>query len=238
MQEDYSQKKEIEKMDIELKWEKYKKEQLNLIRKGNTLGLSVIGSAFIAGIFLNILYFFIGIEFILSTWIIFLSLCIFIGFCFFEVVCQSNNEDMKRAFFNENKKEIITLKTSKILDLTTLKEENSKNIFLVIDSNVRGRRKQIFTFATESKNGIKIMEYENENQHDSYFYYKETTEYKEINESEGNKPRLEMKVSRFSSAKLQREFEKFGNYKDFFTEYTFFIPKGSVEKTFYKGAKT
>ncbi|CCO11797.2 hypothetical protein BN424_2357 [Carnobacterium maltaromaticum LMA28] len=220
MQEDYSQK-----IDIELKWEKYKNEKLNLNKKGNNLAIVVLISIIISCIVLILFYFFISKEFVRSTWLIFITIGGLIGVYVFESIFVSNEDEIKKIFFKHHREEIMPLVVSKTMKLEPIKKNDLKPIYIVVSSPY-GVEKQIVDCAIKTEKGIELKKYIKDNA--SKFYFQD------IKISEDDKPRVEMKNRRFASENLKNIFREYSLMDLYYLEYTFYLPEENMETFFEK----
>ena len=209
-------------MDIEMKWEKFKNEKMiyGTIKKVNKLLCSV--SIIIFLVLMLSTEFKSNMMTLTFTFLLFFSL---IGWFFLLGFLENWNEKKLETFFKENQEQIMTLEIEETLELNDVLQEHEKSIFLIITSEVRARRKQTFHFSTNSKNGNEVRVYEKDNASE-YFYH-------QIAKFTDNKPRLEVKVNKFASQSLEREFKYLVQpHLFYYIQYNFFIPEGSVKKLF------
>ena len=209
-------------MDIELKWEKYKNEKMqnDTIKKLNYILPSLVVIFFI--------FFMIAVELDKYTMAVnsaFLCMFNLVALVLRISYLENSNKNKKETFFRENKDQIYNLQIDETLELTDVLQEHEKKFFLIITSEIRGRRKQTFHFSTKSKNGNETRVYEKENE--SEFFYRQ------INKFDDEKPRLEVKAYKFASKLLENEFNTFiSSHLRYCYQYTFFVPEGSVKKLF------
>lgn len=209
-------------MDIELKWEKYKNEKMKnaTVKKLNFVLPSLVVLFFI--------FFMIAVELNRYTMAVnsaFICMFNLVGLVLTLVYLENSNKNKKETFFRENKDQIYNLQIDETLELTDVLQEHEKKIFLIIASEISGRRKQTFHFSTKSNNGHETRVYEKDNESE-YFYH-------QINEFKNTKPRLEVKAYKFASKSLENEFDNFiSSHLRYCYQYTFFVPEGSVKKLF------
>lgn len=218
-------KGEVSFMDMELKWKKYMKEEMKFSTswKEHRVLFTAVSFIFV----LLVLYFGYALVFDPNNSGRINTAAIVFGFLFIYSyvilgIFENDNKIRKIQFFKKNKENLIVCELTETTELTGLKQNECSNIFLMITSEVRGTRKQLFTFANKTKKGTEIREYETDGL--SQYYYKE------INESEKNQPRLEIRKNKFISSNFETLFLGYSRPKDFCTEYTFFVPKGTVKK--------
>lgn len=227
-------------MEIELKWKKYKKEKIenSFIWKVSKL-LNFI--AFL--VFLKmVLFIFFRFEIMVIPFS-FLLVIVFLSCYFIQVILEEREKNVKEAFFKEHKKEILISRVTKIVELTAIQQENQEDKFLISTVNFRGQRRQdyfssttrimfdsqqILDFAVKTKKGTQLKTYVKERNCQVYI--------KELTNEADEYPRLEVKAGVFASENLQKEFAFLSCDSVFWTEYTFFVPKGSVKIIAGRGA--
>lgn len=207
-------------MNMESKWTAYQEEEMTASASFKA------HRAYFFGCLLLFLFAICGIFFSQQS-LVEMSLSLVLALCFLACttvfMLEEDNKIKKVQFFKKNKEELFFYRT-KESDLIVLKNEGLERIFLIITGKLSGRRNQLFTFATETEKGIEIKNYGTNCESEFFF--------KEIAVSEDNKPRLEVKKKGFASEKLESAFIGLVEREEFCTKYTFYVPKGSVKKSF------
>lgn len=227
-------------MDIELKWKKYKKEKIenSFIWKVSRL-LNFI--AFLV-LLKMVLFMFLRFEIMVIPFSFFLVI-VFLSCYFIQVLLEEREKNVKEIFFKEHKEEIISYKLIETLELTAMQQENLEDKFLIstmiFEGNARQAffssttrimfdKQQILDFAVTTKKGTLLKTYVKERNCQVYI--------KEVSNEADEYPRLEVKAGVFASENLQKEFAFLSCDSVFWTEYTFFVPKGSVKIIAGRGA--
>lgn len=227
-------------MEIELKWEKYKKEKIKNSAIWNANRALDVIAVLIFLIMIQGMY--RGIEGRMIPIAILFGIVLFL--CVFtDILLKEREKIIKKLFFKEHEEEILVCRVTEVVELTAIQQENHEDKFLISTVNFRGQRRQdyfssttrimfdsqqILDFAVKTKKGTLLKTYVKERNCQVYI--------KEVTNEADEYPRLEVKAGVFASENLQKEFAFLSCDSVFWTEYTFFVPKGSVKIIAGRGA--